>query len=742
MADPGTVETVQTRPMHLDRERDHFRLVFPYAPELLEEVRGLPFAAFDGESKSWTVWVCAESVTTLRGLYYKGVLDTHVDDLIGEDEVLRSCPPALLNPGTARRPYIVRTAWRDDAVYARLRAIPTSSWDKKARAVTFGPGAAVALRELVDAGQLADPHDILTPAETTVAFDARSGRFKVFGDPRAQAAFDKHFPAHDVVGRWVERDISVAFADSFSEEVYRGEIARLGAGLQPAGLLLPLYPYQAEAVAIAVERSGFGVFDSPGLGKTIAGVAFGLELIVNRHEVERVVIVCPGAVRTQWANEIRRATGHTDIVLIDGDLKARKAGYAAAEGARWLIVHYDVLHRDLALLTPLVRGTAMIVDECHRAKNPLAKRTKALNTLGRSAHRRLALTGTPVESVPDEWYNVLSFAAPGSLGGAQDFLNRYMFPNRWGGFEGARNLDELRERSHWHYVRHTKAQVATHLPPLRVQHMVLDPDPAYAAALKRAHREAREEIARERRDRALATGKLGLLDGEALDEIEAGSEMTAVGMLRLLCTSPRAVLESDSPAARALAEAGVIPDADGPKLDELRQIAAEMQRTGERVVVFTFSKRMANLIARRFAEDGTRYVTFTGDSTSAEREVARTRFTDPADDVTAFIATDAGAEGLNLGRCCSTLINIDIPWTPSRLEQRSNRIHRVDGTAPRYLVINMTLRGTIEEGILKMVEAKADLADTIFGESGGRERTTGRARRRFDPAIYDLFDTP
>ena len=46
----------------------------------------------------------------------------------------------------------------------------------------------------------------------------------------------------------------------------------------------------------------------------------------------------------------------------------------------------------------------------------------------------------------------------------------------------------------------------------------------------------------------------------------------------------------------------------------------------------------------------------------------------------------------------------------ARLEQRSNRIHRVDGTAPRYLVINMTLRGTIEEGILKMVEAKADLA--------------------------------
>jgi SNF2 family DNA or RNA helicase len=104
-----------------------------------------------------------------------------------------------------------------------------------------------------------------------------------------------------------------------------------------------------------------------------------------------------------------------------------------------------------------------------------------------------------------------------------------------------------------------------------------------------------------------------------------------------------------------------------------------------------------------------------------------------------FVATDAGGEGLNLGSHCSLLVNLDIPWTPGRLVQRSARIHRLDGTHEKYLVVNLTLRGTIEEGILRLVERKADLADAIFGEEGGRRRATGRGGRAtvFEAALEE-----
>jgi SNF2 family DNA or RNA helicase len=348
------------------------------------------------------------------------------------------------------------------------------------------------------------------------------------------------------------------------------------------------------------------------------------------------------------------------------------------------------------------------------------------------AERRLALTGTPVENEPGEWYSVLSgFAVPGSLGNVMDFFNRYQYPGRFGGFEGARNLAELRERSRCHYVRHTKSEVAPFLPPLIVQHLPIDTDPSYAAALKRAHREARDEIKRSRIERA-SNGGLGD-EGVDWSEIESGAEMTAVGMLRLMCSSPRLVVESASPAAQALCESGLVPEIDGPKLDEFRLLATSLQASGERVVCFTFSEKMANLVAERMKEDGVRYVLYTGAVKRSDREAAVLAFTSEGDGKvlppTVFISTDAGAEGLNLGKYCSTLVNLDVPWTSSRLEQRSNRIHRIDGTAKGYRVINMTLRGTLEEGILRMVENKADLQDAIFGESGGRKKTTGRSGR-------------
>jgi SNF2 family DNA or RNA helicase len=714
------------RPINISREGNHVRLVFSYNPKLVELVRELPYAAFDAESKSWTCIIYQETVKSLREWFYQGLCNQIIDDILDDDQELKNSPEAQLYSGTVRRPYKIRTGRRDDVLYSRLRAIPTASWDKKSQALTFGVPGAVALRELLEEGVLEDLENLLTRAETTIAFDARSGVFKIFGDERAQASFDQNFPQRDVMAAWSAKNLSVDFSDSFSEEVYRGELAKVNSEWQPKNLKLDLFEYQRKAVAVALCREGFGVYDSPGLGKTAVGIAWGNQLL---EDLPRVVVVCPGAVRTQWKQEIQKFsnTVDSDIVVIEGSLKKRKEGYLLAEKAKWVIVHFDVLARDLAALTKLVSGSALIVDECHRIKNPTAKRSVALHSLGKLSARRLALTGTPVESMPDEFFNVLSFSSPGSLGGAQDFLNRYMYPNQWGGFEGARNLDELRERAKWHYMRHTKEQVAQFLPPLRVQHMVLDPDVAYTTALRRAHREARDEIARDRKNRATTKGT-GILDGVILDELEAGSEMTAVGMLRALCTSPRLLQESSSPAAMALVEAGVIPDSDGPKLDELRNLAKELQQVGERVVIFTYSKIMANLIANRFEEDNVSYVLYTGSTSTKDREQAREDFTTEDSGITAFIATDAGSEGLNLGKHCSTLVNVDIPWTPSRLEQRSNRIHRIDGTAARYLVINMTLRGTIEEGILKMVAAKADLADSIFGEYGYRARTTGTSR--------------
>jgi SNF2 family DNA or RNA helicase len=156
---------------------------------------------------------------------------------------------------------------------------------------------------------------------------------------------------------------------------------------------------------------------------------------------------------------------------------------------------------------------------------------------------------------------------------------------------------------------------------------------------------------------------------------------------------------------------------------------------------------MANLLADRLTEDGVPFVKFTGDTASGARDAAVAAFTDPNSDVVAFIATDAAAEGLNLGTCCSTLYEMEPASTPTRAAQRRNRIHRVDGTAKAYQVVQFVLAGTVEHGIVALSESRAEMADTILGETGGRARTPGtktRTRRRrtvFEEALQEYAKT-
>lgn len=745
-SDRNVARAANSRKVHLSRDGDHFQLAFPYDKQLVDRARKLPFAKFDPHSKAWTCRICTQAVNLLRGWYWDGLLDASPDDLLDDTDTLTEAPDALLRAGTRNRPFVVETAWRDDRLFSRLRSLPTYRWEKKLGACTYGPQAAAALANLVDRGVLADPDGLLTASTETgiiVMFDVRSGKFVLRGDDRAQARFDQYFPMGDpernpdiqridVIEAWRNKGIEVEFADQLTEEVYHGELARAGDGLQPDDLHADLYPFQALNVAVASARSGLLVADEPGLGKTITGIAAGL-IRLGRKQADRIVVVCPGAVRTQWAREIERFTDYTidngDIIVVDGSKDDRYELYERGKNAKWVVVHYDVLHRDIKRIMPLARGCYLVADEVHRAKNPQAKRTKSVRAMARKAVGQLGLTGTPVESNPSEWHAVLSgFCTPGVLGDWTSYAPRYMFANRWGGYEGAKNLDELAQRSRPHFMRHTKDQVADHLPPLRVKNLVLDPDPTYAAVLRRAHQQARDEIAAaalERNDWQLD----GLFDGDEFEQLAGAAEMTAVGMLRRLCISPKLVAESESDSAKALKDAGIIPDVDGPKLDELRGVCTELRDADQRVVIFTASKTMANLIAERLTEDDVEHVLYTGDTRLDDREQAVARFTDPQDDVVAFIATDAAAEGLNLGRCCQILINVDVPWTPTRLEQRSNRIHRLDGTHDQYLVINLTIRGTLEEGILKMVGRKADLMDAIFSETGARERTVGSKTR-------------
>lgn len=83
---------------------------------------------------------------------------------------------------------------------------------------------------------------------------------------------------------------------------------------------------------------------------------------------------------------------------------------------------------------------------------------------------------------------------------------------------------------------------------------------------------------------------------------------------------------------------------------------------------------------------------------------------------TILIATESGAEGINL-QFCSLLINYDLPWNPQRVEQRIGRCHRY-GQKIDVTVINfMNRKNQAEARIVQLLDQKFKLFDGVFGSS-------------------------
>ena len=81
-----------------------------------------------------------------------------------------------------------------------------------------------------------------------------------------------------------------------------------------------------------------------------------------------------------------------------------------------------------------------------------------------------------------------------------------------------------------------------------------------------------------------------------------------------------------------------------------------------------------------------------------------------------MIATEAGAEGINL-QFCSLVVNYDLPWNPQRIEQRIGRCHRY-GQKHDVVVVNfLNRKNEADRRVFELLSEKFKLFDGVFGTS-------------------------
>ena len=80
-----------------------------------------------------------------------------------------------------------------------------------------------------------------------------------------------------------------------------------------------------------------------------------------------------------------------------------------------------------------------------------------------------------------------------------------------------------------------------------------------------------------------------------------------------------------------------------------------------------------------------------------------------------LLGTDAASEGLNLQRL-GTLINLDLPWNPTRLEQRKGRIQRIGQVRDEIYVYNMRYKGSVEDRVHDLLSSRLEDIFGLFGQ--------------------------
>jgi superfamily II DNA or RNA helicase len=453
-----------------------------------------------------------------------------------------------------------------------------------------------------------------------------------------------------------------------------------------------LRPYQQAGVRwlhlLARLRLGACLADDMGLGKTIQVLSLLLVLKSEASDLRRPsLLVAPASLLANWAAEIARfAPSLKAIVVHPSAMPAEKLktdGDVDLADIDLVITSYGFLARLPWLTTASWR--LAVLDEAQAIKNPAAKQTQAVKRL--RAETRIALTGTPIENRLGDLWSIFDFINPGLLGSSKQFST---FVKRL--VERPQNpYGPLRDLVRPYILRRLKTDksIIADLPDKTEVKAFCLLSRRQAALYQQAVDEFSDQL-------------------EAAEGIQRKGIVLALLMrLKQICNHPSQWLGDNSWA-----------EEDSGKFARLRDLTEEIASRQEKALIFTQFKEttapLASFLASVFGRPG---LVLHGETEVKKRKDLVREFQED-DDIPFFVlSVKAGGTGLNL-TAASHVIHFDRWWNPAVENQATDRAFRI-GQTKNVLVHKFVCRGTVEDKIDQMIEAKQQLAGDFL--SGGAD---------------------
>ncbi|MBK8114660.1 MAG: DEAD/DEAH box helicase [Candidatus Accumulibacter sp.] len=437
-----------------------------------------------------------------------------------------------------------------------------------------------------------------------------------------------------------------------------------------------LYPFQIEDVNANAPRTRSGLYNEPGLGKTVEATFCALyKLILGDCEV--VLGIMPPLLITQWSRwlkKVKRKNGTSlRISEYEGTPKEREKVSFKAD---FVLMGIQIFKKDYERVCSEFDGRSVHVflDEGHSIKDVSSGNYHTYRDFIQNRSHQI-VTGTPLNK-PEDGYAYINLIAPGVYRNLLHFetchiVERDIFKrvSRYG------NLDLLAENLLLNSVRRTKEQVLIDLPECTVADIEYKLHPQ--------HHKLYTQLANDH--------LLQLPEGQKIDATQASALYHALG--QIVCQWHYF-------------------SHDSRKKSQIYYMIEEIleQLGTKKLIVFSNYQRTNEEIVRLFKCPGV-----WGEIPQQQKLLNIAEFLD--NDKCRLIAMNPIAAGQGVDGCqhvCQDVLYTEPPVTPSHLTQSLSRVHR-EGQRQAVTVRLGVALGTLQRSIVTKLTAKEALIAPIQG---------------------------
>jgi superfamily II DNA or RNA helicase len=509
-------------------------------------------------------------------------------------------------------------------------------------------------------------------------------------------------------------------------------------------------PFQIEAVygyVLKLPRIRFLIADDPGAGKTIM-TGLILKELKLRGLAKRILIVVPGHLKDQWIREMKEKFQET-FIEINRNLMNSLYGENP-----WAVKNQVITSMDFAKqedILPSLSSThwdLVIVDEAHKMaayrysdKTSKTDRYKLGEILSKISTHLLFLTATPHKGDQENFRLFLDLLVPGffakeefiqesinnkdnplfirrlkedlrDLEGKPIFTNRYPKTIKFRLSDKEKKLyNELSEYVISQYnkalQKDKKRNIAFAL--LILQRRMASSTYALLKSLERRKQRLEELFKKSELEKEKSYFSFDIEEFEEYNEKERWEKEKEWETLSLAETKEELYQEINILENLIKKANEIIDEENEIKLTELKKAIEEGLKKiieiqgNEKILIFTESKDTLDYLVQKIKSWEYSVNSIDGSMSLEDRIKAERIFRDQTQ---IMVATEAAGEGINL-QFCHIMINYDIPWNPTRLEQRMGRIHRY-GQQKDVYIFNLVAEDTREGKVLIKILEKLD----------------------------------